>query len=183
MRRPAWPGRPAAGSGRAAPALAAALAGWLHRQLARGLAGPAALSARLDAEIRRGLPELAVHVLPFTHPQVVQVLAAAQPPERRAGQMALPLAQVVPQVEEGEEVRSRLREPCVHLVRGLPCVGGPLPRVDDGQRRGDDQHLADAAVPGGLQDHPAEPRVERQPGQLAAHLGQPGAAPARVVPG
>ena len=61
----------------------------------------------------------------------------------------------------------RVGEPGVLVVGRLLVVGGPLARVLDGQRGGDDQDLADAAVPVGLEDHPAEPRVDRQLGQLA----------------
>jgi len=76
----------------------------------RGLARGAAFGPRGDAQVPGGLPELRAEVLPFPHPQVVQVLAAAHAAERRARQRALLLAQVVPQPEEGEEVRSRLGE-------------------------------------------------------------------------
>src|SRR5579859_1909293 len=65
--------------------------------------GPGALRAGGDADLLGCLAKLAVYVLPFAHPQVVQVLAAAQPPERRSGQLTLPVAQVVPQNEKGQE--------------------------------------------------------------------------------
>ncbi len=50
--------------------------------------------------------QLGVHVLPLADPQVVQVLAAAQPAELARRQLALLLAQVAPQVQEGQEVRA-----------------------------------------------------------------------------
>ena len=109
----------------------------------------------------------------------MQVLAAAHAAERGARQLALPFVQVVPQGEEGEEVRPRLGEARVHRVRGLAGVRGPFPRILDGQRRRDDQDLVDASLVPGLEDHPAEARVHRQPGQLPADAGQPARALAR----
>ena len=61
----------------------------------------------------------------------------------------------------------------MQLVGACLLLDGPLARVLDGQRGGDHQHLAQAAEPVGLEDHPAQPRVDGQPGQLAAEPGQP----------
>ena len=61
----------------------------------------------------------------------------------------------------------------VQLV-GLGLVlDGPLARVLDRQRRGDDDDLLDAAQAVGLEDHPRHPRVDGQPRELAAHRRQP----------
>ena len=115
--------------------------------------------------------QLPLKVLPLADPQVVQEVGAAHAAEGRGGQLALPLGQVLPQVQVGDEVRVRVGEPAVLVVGRLLRVGGPLARILDGQRRRDDQHLADAAVPVGLEDHPADARVHRQPGQLAPQTG------------
>ena len=48
---------------------------------------------------------------------------------------------------------------------------GPLPRVGDRQRRGQHQHLAHAALGVGLQNHPAQPRVDGQARQATAEVG------------
>ncbi|MEY9210640.1 hypothetical protein ABH917_000086 [Thermobifida halotolerans] len=88
-------------------------------------------------------------------------------------------AQVVPQVQVGQEVRLRLREPGVALRGGLLLVHRALPGVLDGQRRGDDHDLVHAAVAVGLQDHPAQPRVHGELGELAAQRGEPGASALR----
>ena len=111
----------------------------------------------------------------------MQVLAAAKPAKRRRGQLALLRAQVVPQVQEGQEVRSRLGEPRVHRVCCLARLGGPFPRVLDRQGRGDDEHLPDTPVRHRLDDHPPDPRVDRQLGQLSAHVAQPPVAAAVPV--
>ena len=141
----------------------------------------AAAGAQRDAKICGGLAKLAVQVLPFADPQVVQVLAAAHPAERRGGQRALLRAQVVPQVQESQEVRSGLGEARVHRIRRLTGVGRAFPRVLDRQGRRDDQHLADAAVTPRLDDHPPDARVDRQLGQLAADVAQQPAAPAAAA--
>jgi hypothetical protein len=61
-------------------------------------------------------------------------------------------------------------------VRGvgrLLVVGGALAGVLDGQGGSDDEDLAGAALPAGLDDHPGDAGVDREPGHLAAGLGQP----------
>ena len=82
---------------------------------------------------------------------------------------------------------------CSSLNRGVRLVGlgllvdRSLARVLDRQGRDDDEHLAGAAEPAGLDDHPAEPRVERQPGQRRPVCREPASAPtvppAALVPG
>ena len=60
------------------------------------------------------------------------------------------------------------------LLVGLRLeLGRPLARVLERQRRGDDDHVAHAPEPLGLQDHPPQPRVDRQPRQPASDAGQP----------
>ena len=95
----------------------------------RRVPGRRTVPAAVDdhAEVAGGLAELPVHVLPLAHPQVVQVLAAAHPAERRRGQLALLVAQVVPERDEGQEVRARLGEPGVLGVGRLPRVGRAAP--------------------------------------------------------
>ena len=47
-------------------------------------------------------------------------------------------------------------------VGGLAPVGGPLARILDRERGGDDDDLVGAAEPVGLEHHPAEARVDRE---------------------
>ena len=58
------------------------------------------------------------------------------------------------------------------LVGGLALLGGPLAGVLHGQRGGDDQHLAQAAGAVGLDEHPAQPRVDRQRRQRPSDGGE-----------
>ena len=60
------------------------------------------------------------------------------------------------------------REPGVLLVGLRLQLDGPLARVLQRQRGRDHDHLAHAAEPLGLEDHPGQPRVDRQPGQPLA---------------
>ena len=87
------------------------------------------------------------------------------------------LLQIAPQVEPGEEVGGLVLEPGVQLV-GLRLLLGvvlprPLPRVLEGERGRDDDDVAYAAQPLGLEHHPRQPRVDRQSGQAPAQLRQP----------
>ena len=123
--------------------------------------------------------QLAVQVLPLADAQEVQELLAQHPAEPVARQRLPLLVDVVPEVAEGEEVGAvgvdgraargpRPAEAAVLLVGGLAVFGGPLPRVLDREGGGDDEHLAQAAVAVGLDEHAAQPRVDRQRGERAA---------------
>ncbi len=57
------------------------------------------------------------------------------------------------------------------LAGRLLPVARPFPRIRDAQRRGQHQHLAHATLGLGRQDHPAQPGVDRQPGEPTAPLG------------
>ena len=130
-----------------------------------------------------GRPQLPVQVLPLPNAQVVQELLAQQPAEAAAGQRGALLFQVVPQVDEGQEVGAGgvqgatvggqlAGEPGVLLVGGRTLLGGALPGVLHRQRRGDHQHLAQATGAVRLHEHAAQPRIHRQGGQRSPHLGQ-----------
>src|ERR1035441_483935 len=126
-----------------------------------------------DPEVAGQPLQLALQVLPLADPQEVQVLGPAEPAEGRGGQLPLPLRQVVPQVQVGDEIRVGIGEAAVLVVGLLLRVGGALARILDGQCGRDDQDLAGASVLVGLQDHPADARVHRQPGQLAPQRSDP----------
>ena len=78
--------------------------------------GVGARLADLQAERLGELPELPVDVLPLPHPQVVEVLGLAQPPERARAELPLLRLEVVPEVEQAEEVARRVGEAGVLLV-------------------------------------------------------------------
>ena len=63
-------------------------------------------------------------------------------------------------------------EPAVQLVGLLPMLRRPFPRILDRQSGHDDQHLAQAPLPLGGEQHPTHSRVDRQSGQLASDRAQ-----------
>ena len=64
-------------------------------------------------------------------------------------------------------------------------LGRPVARVLHFERRRDDQHVGQALLAAGLEDHPADPRIDRQSGQLPAERQSAGSArrspPARTA--
>ena len=131
----------------------------------------------LELHLLGHLAQLGLVVLPLADAHVVEVLALAHPAERAGGQLALLLLDVAPQVEPGEEVARLVLEAGVLLVGLRPLLLGTLARVLDGQGGGDDEDVAQAAEALGLEDHPAEPRVDREPGQAATDVGEADALP------
>ena len=115
-----------------------------------------------------GRLELAVQILPFANPQVVEVLALAHPAECAAREVLLLLLQVVPQVQQPREVTVLVGEPSMLLVGLLLFVQGALARVLDGEGGDDDEHLSQRTVRFGLHHHPGHARVDGQLGDLAA---------------
>ena len=118
-------------------------------------------------------PQLAVHVLPLPHPQVMQVFGLAHPAELRRRQLPLLMPQVSPQVQQSQEVRGRVGESPVPGVGGVLGVGRSLPRILDGQAGRDDQHFTETAVVVGRHHHPRQPRVEGERGEPAADRCEP----------
>ena len=104
------------------------------------------------------------------------MLAPAQAPELARGQVALLLAQVLPQLHVRQEVGGVVGEAGVQLVGGRHVVGGSLAGILDGQAGGDDQHLPHAAVALGLQHRAPEAGVDGQAGQAPADGGETQAA-------
>ena len=125
-----------------------------------------------DAEVAGDAAQLARQVLPLPDPQVVQELLTAHPAERTAGPLFALLAEIPPQVEVGGEVGLLVGEAGVLLASGVLTLGGAFARIGDRQRGGQHQHLPHAAFGVGLQDHPADARIEWYPSQPAAGLGE-----------
>ncbi len=112
----------------------------------------------------------------------MQVLGLARASEGAVRQRFLLVLEVAPQRVERLEVGALALEPGVRLVGLGLLVDRPLSRVLDGQGRDDDEHLTGAAEPAGLDDHPREPRVERQPRQGATGCREPPTAPPVPAP-
>lgn len=124
-----------------------------------------------QAQVPGDAAQLPDQVLPLPDAQIVQEFVATQPPKSVARQFPTLLTQIIPEVEVGHEVGVLVGEAGMPLASGLLAVGRALPWVGDGQSRRQHQHLRHASLGLGLQNHPAQPRVERQPRQAAAQVG------------
>ena len=134
--------------------------------------------AALVADVARERAQLPVHVEPLAHAHIVEELGAHEPSERTRAQFALLLAQVVPQIEQREEIAGRIDEPRMRLLRLLALLLRPLAHVLDRQSGDDGEHIAcDARAPR-LHEHPREPWIDRHPRDASARLRQPGSAAA-----
>src|SRR3954447_9474806 len=87
--------------------------------------------ATLDAELGGRLAQLPEEILPFANAQVIEELALAQPTELTRRHRSLLLAQVVPQFDEREEVRSRHDEAAMRFIRHLLLVQRTFARILD----------------------------------------------------
>ena len=125
-----------------------------------------------DPQLLGRAPQLAGEVLPLAHAHVVQVLGLAALAELAAGERALLLAQVAPEVEVGEEVRGLVGEARVLLVGLRALLLRALARVLDRERGDDRDHLGGAVELARLEDHPAHPRVDLELRQAPAGLRQ-----------
>ena len=134
----------------------------------------------VDAHRPAGGAQLGVEVLPLADPQVVEVLVLAHATERAVRQLLLLVLEVAPERVQGREVGPLVLEAGVRLVGLGLLVDGSLARVLDRQGRDDDEHLAGAPEPARLDDHPREPRVERESGERPAGCREP--SPAAAVP-
>ena len=125
-----------------------------------------------NAKLFDHLAQLGVDILPFAHPQIIKVIGTAQAAELIGRQRLLLLAEVVPQVHEGQEIGLFIVEAAVFLIRRLLFIERTLAWVLNRQRGGDDHRLAHAAMLLRLQHHARETRVHRQLRQLTAQRRQ-----------
>ena len=119
------------------------------------------LAVHRQPELFHHLTQLGIDILPLAHAQVVEEIDPALAAELVRGERFLLLAQVVPQVDERQEVGLFIVETAMFLVRGLLLVHWPLARVLNGERRGDNHRLAHAAVFLRFQHHARQTRVHR----------------------
>ncbi len=118
-------------------------------------------------------PQLLVEVLPLAHAQVVKKLPLAQASKGAAAQRFLFFAEVVPQEQVAGKVAALRLEPGMLLVGLGLLVGRPFPGVLNREGRDDDEDFPRAPEPICLDEHPAQPRIERQRGECATDRGQP----------
>ena len=125
-----------------------------------------------NAQLFHHLPKLGIDILPLAHAQVVEEIHPALAAELVRRERLLLLAEVVPQVHEGEEIGLFVVEAAVLFVRGLLFVHRTLARILNGERRGNDHCLAHAAVLLRFQHHARQTRVDRELAELAAQRRQ-----------
>ena len=120
------------------------------------------------------LPKLPQHVLPLAHAQVVEELGLAQTAKGAGTELFLLLLEVVPEVQQREEVARRVGKARVLSVGLLAAFERAFTRVLNGES-GDDRHdLAARALRLRLDHHPAEARIDRKLRQLLSDSGESG---------
>lgn len=87
------------------------------------------LTVDRQAKLFHHLAQLGVDVLPLAHAQIVKKIDPALAAELIRRQRLLLLAEVVPQIDEGEEIGLFIVEAAMFFVRGLLFVHRPLARV------------------------------------------------------
>ena len=132
-----------------------------------------------EAELADHVLELTVHLAPFAHPNERQEALATDAPQVRAASL-LGLADERPEPQEPHEVGVLVPEPPVKVVGLLLRLARALARVLDVEGRGDHQHVAEAALLGPREDHPADARVDRETGEARAERGELAARPERA---
>ena len=114
------------------------------------------------------LMQLPMDILPFAQAGWREEIAVARLPQAVLGQVVFQPMVERPKVEVGEKIRVGVGEALMGRVRFLLLVHGPFPRILHLERRGDDQQFLKAAMVGGGQQHPADPRIDRQSAELFA---------------
>src|SRR5690606_19649289 len=113
------------------------------------------------------IQKLVINVPPFPQPRVAEEVLMAPAPEPSLSKPLELVVQRVPDIEEREEVGIRVSEPSMRGIGGGLPVERPLARILDAEARRNDQHLAQRLLAPGLQDHPADRRIDRQSRKLA----------------
>ena len=136
---------------------------WSSRPLLQAMPRPPGASSDLRDQI-----------LPLADPQVVQVLLSARPAQtvRRGATAHLP--DVLPQVEQGVEVRAPVREPGVRGVGPAPLRLGSLPRVLDRQAATMTTTSRTHPVPAAARTIRPRRGSSGSSGQLPTQRGEPG---------
>ena len=127
-----------------------------------------ACRGRLEPQRRA---ELADEVLPLAHAQVVDELLTTLRAEASGGLRCLRLLEVIPQVEQGQDVGGGIHEPGMGGIGSGCAIVRPLTRITDRQRGGHDDDVVEATLLLGLHDHPAQSGVNGQSGEAPAHVG------------
>ncbi len=125
------------------------------------------------AQLRYDPVQLGLHVHPFAQPARADELAPQLLGEPAIGFLvSQPLLQRVPQLDQAGEFGLFVRVHAVRLIGGFLGARRSLARVLHRQRRGDDQHLAQAMLIARRQQHAPQTRVQRQARKLLPDRGE-----------
>jgi hypothetical protein len=128
---------------------------------------------RLPAQFLHLAHQLPVHVAPFPHPVGGKEIRLQGLAELALGfAVDVELIDVAPEIEQGDEVGVLVDEALVFLVGGLLALQGAVAGVLHRQVGGDHQHLGQAGLVPGGDEHAADARVHRQVGELPADGGE-----------
>jgi len=116
--------------------------------------------------------ELTIDVQPLAHPHHGEEIPLARELERVPRELAHQAVIEVPELEVSQEVGSLVGQGAMSGVSLLLLLGWTQTRVLRRERRGDDQDIGQAVLGMPGEDHPADARVHRQAGELAADIGQ-----------
>ena len=130
------------------------------------------IGSRANPDLAGDTAQLAVEVTPLSHSDVVQMLVDAHPPEGVSRQLGLTLPEVIPQSDNREKVGARHLEAAMESISAVTVLSRTFAHILNRQGSGDDEHLADAAVPIRLDDHPADARIDRQSRETATEPRQ-----------
>src|SRR5690554_1146130 len=115
-----------------------------------------------------GSLQLPIDIRPLANTKEVEVLRLAQSAELVARELLLLRFEIVPEVQEREEVARRVSEAGMSGVGLRALLEGTFARILDAEPRDDRHDLPRGAVLLRLDDHAGEPRVEGQLGELSA---------------
>ena len=118
----------------------------------------------------QGVEQLRVHVAPLPEARVAQKMIAAEPTQLCLGEPLELVVKRLPDVEQREKIRIRMRETPVRRVGLLLLVHRPVARILDAESRRDHQHFAQRPLGAPLENHAPHRGVHRQPRQLTPDL-------------
>src|SRR5205085_1003682 len=125
------------------------------------------------AEIIERVVELRVKILPLAHAQIRKEMLFAEATSGALRAQFLPLiVNGIPDVEQREEVGTRIVEPFMRGHSGLFLVHWTFARILDAEAGGDDEEFARGMFLLRLQQHAAKRRINRQSRQIATKRRQ-----------
>ena len=122
----------------------------------------------LPAEFVAQQLQLAMQFAPFAQAQEAEEVLLRPLAQLRLREVLVRLSIRVPQLDDADELRLRIRELRMRVVGRGALVGGAFARILDAEERGDRQHLAQAAAIVGGDEHARELHVDRQARHRAA---------------